>query len=365
MDVCLCLLDCLLSDRPALPEEKAQNSRGMEQCSCGCNPPVHHNHSFFSVGSASSLNSLPVSPSTFSESWCPLLPRKASSDSLSSVTKLKGSSPHALVDQIGSEELTYEKHMSENSSAPSVDCKGLHVKMPEKSSQYSDRETDLSSCEEVLTTGESYPDPELKDPNQLNDLCELPAKVSEKELLSDFADKSSVQSFHGSDIESCVVHVREHPRQGNFQSSLNQTHKISTEQLGSITEPSCTAVSEDDAALSSLKDELAATRNQCHILGEKISQLEEKLKQSESEKHHLQTELGRYQFLEDKERRNERLLLSVRAGGSEKSRPCGTSASPVLTSMDGRLLGGAASLQGPSKSAEFQKQLDRAGLLTT
>jgi len=325
------------------------------------------------VGSASSLNSLPVSPSTFSEPWGSLMPRKASSDSLSSVTKLKGSSPHALADQIGSEELTYEKHMSENSSAPSVDCKGLHVKMPEKSSQYSDRETDLSSCEEVLTTGESYPDPELKDPNQLNDLCQLPAKVSEKELLSDFADTSSVQSIHGSEswlvnvrnARSCVVHVREHPRQGNLQSSANQKHNTSTEQLKSITEPSCTAVSEDDAALSSLRNELAASQNWCRTLEEKISQLEEKLKQSEMEKHHLQAELGRYQFLEDKERRSERLLLSMRAGGSEKSRLCGTSASPVLTSMDGRLLGGAASLQEPSKSAEFQKQLDRAGLLTT
>ena len=435
MDVCLCLLDCLLSDRPALPEEEAQNSRGVEQCSCGCSPPVHHNHSFFSVGSASSLNSLPVSPSTFSESWGPLMQRKASSDNLSSVSKLKGRNPQAVADQNDSEEFVYRKHSFENSSAASVESKGLHVKMPEKSSQFSDG-VDLSSCEEVLSTDESYPDPKSEDPHQVHveDSSQLQIQVGKVDPLSDLVGKSSMQSIHGSDAESCVVavrdvvsplvhvrdvessvvhvrdaecsvvqvsntescvvhvrdaescvvhvidtescevqvrdtetcvvHVREHPQQDNVQSNANQKHNTSTEQFESITEPSCTAVSEDDVVLSSVKDELAATRNQCHTLGEKISQLEEKLKQSESEKHHLQAELGRYQFLEDKERRNERLLLSMRAGGSEESRPCGNSASPVLTSTDGRLLGGAASLQGPSKSAEFQKQLDRAGLLT-
>jgi len=326
------------------------------------------------------------------------------------VTKLKGRNPQAVADQNDSEEFVYRKHSFE--TAPSVESKGLHVKMPEKSSQFSDG-VDLSSCEEVLSTEESYPDPKSKDPHQLHveDSSQLQIQVSKVDPLSDFVGKSSMQNIHGSDAESClvtvrdvvsplvhvgdvessvvpvsntescvvqvrdaescvvhvrdtescevhvrdtetcVVHVREHPQQDNVQSSANQKHNTSTEQLESITEPSCTAVSEDDAVLSSLKDELAATRNQCHTLGEKISQLEEKLKQSESEKHHLQAELGRYQFLEDKERRNERLLLSMRAGGSEKSRPCGTSASPVLTSTGGGLLGGAAFLQGPSKSA--------------
>ena len=96
----MCLLDCLLSGRPVLPEEEAQNSVGMEQCSCGCNPPVHHNHGIFSVGSASCLNSLPEGPFTDTESWRPF-----TSDSLSSVTKLKGSNPHTLADQIDPEEV--------------------------------------------------------------------------------------------------------------------------------------------------------------------------------------------------------------------------------------------------------------------
>ena len=99
MGVCFCLLDCLLSDRPVLPEEEAQNSVGMEQCSWGCNPPVDHNHVIFSEGSASSLNSLPEGPFTDTESWHPF-----TSDSLSSVTKPKGSNPHTLADQIDPEE---------------------------------------------------------------------------------------------------------------------------------------------------------------------------------------------------------------------------------------------------------------------
>jgi len=224
-----------LSDRPVLPEEEAQNSVGMEQCSWGCNPPVDHNHVIFSEGSASSLNSLPEGPFTDTESWHPF-----TSDSLSSVTKPKGSNPHTLADQIDPEE--FRKTITEELSCAAV-------------SEEITAETLINDCLRVV--------------------------------------------------------------------------------------------------VANLEDELAVARNQSHELREEVNQLKERLMQSNAEKHHLRAELGRYQFLEQKKRRNEKLLLLVRASGSEQSRPCGASSSCALRSLDGRH--GTPPLQEPSKSAEFQK----------
>ena len=136
------------------------------------------------------------------------------------------------------------------------------------------------------------------------------------------------------------------------------------EHSGTFSELSCAAVSEEITAetlindclrvvVANLEDELAVARNQSHELREEVNQLKERLMQSNAEKHHLRAELGRYQFLEQKKRRNEKLLLLVRASGSEQSRPCGASSSCALRSLDGRH--GTPPLQEPSKSAEFQK----------
>ena len=60
--------------------------------------------------------------------------------------------------------------------------------------------------------------------------------------------------------------------------------------------------------LANLEDELAASQKDRYELEQQIRKLEERLKQSEEEKRELQADLGRYLFLEEKEKRHGRLL---------------------------------------------------------
>lgn len=55
--------------------------------------------------------------------------------------------------------------------------------------------------------------------------------------------------------------------------------------------------------LANLENELAASQNICHKLQQKIKWLEEKLELFEEENHKLQADLGKYLFLEEKEKR--------------------------------------------------------------
>ena len=364
VDVCLCLLDCLLNDRLVSPDEESLNSSAVSVfSSCDSSVQDKHNHSIFSVGSSASLNSLPVSPSAWSsDGHCLLMPQKLSSESLSSAGELKGSNSKPLAEQNNSEESTClcSKHLSENSSTP-VECSAMCVKWPAKPSQFSDGVV-LSSYEEVYATGGL--NSETKEPNQFSDFPQLHSKVSEEESLRSFDCTGGVQSI---DTETSVVHDKEllpTKCHGGLHVNLNPEHDLSAEPAVGIPEPSLVAVSEESGSgtltseclrltLANLEDELATSWNQCHELRQQIRQLEEQMKQSEAEKQQLQAELGRYQFLEDKERRSEQVLLSSMARGRDQDkdsvRPCAAAASPGLKSMDGRLLGGAALLREPGK----------------
>ena len=314
---------------------------------------------FLSCGSTStsSLNSLPPSPAfPFSVDGQSLFtPMNSPSEGLS-VTKLKGNN-QTQADNSDLEKRTYGKPLSENSLTV-FKHSGLCLKLPEKPTQSSDS-VKLSSYEEVLNAGEDSP--ELKEPNQ------IVTEFSKEEPLDNFSH--GAQSVRASDHrESYVVHDRGHltthwhDRSNSFPQPEHSVAII--EPSGTFSKRSCATVSEEitaetltndclRVALANLEDELAAARNQSHELREEVNELKEQLMQSNAEKQHLQAELGRYQFLEHKERRNEKLLLSVRASGSEQSRPCGASSSCALRSLDGRH--GTPPLQEPSKSAEFQK----------
>lgn len=70
VDLCLCLLGNLLSDVTTLPEEEAVSSNVVSSSfvsSCDSSVQLDHTELFPSYDSASSLNSLPVSPSTIPE----------------------------------------------------------------------------------------------------------------------------------------------------------------------------------------------------------------------------------------------------------------------------------------------------------
>ena len=340
-------------------EETTSNGISLGDSASG-DENIKPNH-FLSLGSTStsSLNSLPPSPSTFSVDGQSLFTPKNSPSEGLSVTKLKGNNQQSQADDSDLEKRTYGKPLSENSLTV-FKHSGLFVKLPEKPTQSSDS-VKLSSYEEVLNAGEDSP--ELKEPN------EIVTEFSKEEPLDNFSHKRGAQSVHASDHrESYVVHDRGHLTTHWHDSSKSfpqPEHSVSIiEPSGTFSELSRATVSEEittetltndclRVALANLKDELAVAWNQSHELREEVNQLKEQLMQSNAEKQHLQAELGRYQFLEHKERRNEKLLLSVRTSGSEQSRPCGASSSCAMKSLDGRH--GTPPLQEPSKSAEFQK----------
>ena len=62
---------------------------------------------------------------------------------------------------------------------------------------------------------------------------------------------------------------------------------------------------------SNTENELAACRKRCVELEQQMRKLDEQLKQSEEEKRQLQADLGRYLFLEEREKCSERLLVSA------------------------------------------------------
>lgn len=285
------------------------------------------NIAFLSLDSSStsSLNSLPASPSTKSICGDSLFSQTASSESVPS--KGRGSHLESYAHQNQSEKYIYSGQFSENSSRVSVDCSRLCMELPENPLQSSDGAV-LSSYEEVLTIG----NPETKEPNLLEDLHLVQRsaiEVGNEETSSSTVDyKHGMQTVYTSeDAESGGVHDIELLKCCDSQ---DQGHDLS-----------------NGITRNSLEVESAAMR---HEFEETVSQLKEQLKQSEAEKEQLQAELGRYHFLEDKERRSEKFLLSMRSCGSDHNRLCAASANSLaLTTMEGRLLGSAAPLKGPSK----------------
>ena len=290
------------------------------------------------------------------------MPNKSTSDNLPCVGKLKENGLLPVADETETGEVTSSKHLLEYPSTLYAENSGSREKLSEKPLPFSGA-LNLSSCQEGLTKREGNPDSEAKDPGHCEGFCHLQPKSSNEEHPSNYDHKG------GTDVESEVVHFRE------LQSAQCHTVQVNPNQSAaweSVTQPSSssTSVSQSSGAETLLNEcggptflrdeERAAFQHQIHELQEQVNQLEEQLKKSGTEKQQLQAELGRCLFLEDKGRRNQKLQLLSRESGSDQSRSCAGSASSTLTSMDGRLLGGAGPLQEPSKSTFFTRDASRA-----
>lgn len=271
------------------------------------------------------------------------------SQSSSSLNVLNENNPQSFGEQENSEKSTFSEHL--HSPTPCFKSNGLWLKLPAKPcSHFSDRGT-LSSYE-VSVTGKGNPDSGTKEGDQLEDLCQLQNGIRNKDhgLLGNLNPKLAVQSPRESDgTESCLVTNRVSPKgHSNSVLSTNHPHLSWTLQSEGIK----TGTFTNDCRkhnMGSIEDESAACLNPCHDCDETINKLNEQVKVLKGEKQQLQAALGRYLFLEDKERRSEKILLSSMASGSDQSRVFVASASPTLTSMNERLLGGAGPLERPSK----------------
>ena len=80
-------------------------------------------------------------------------------------------------------------------------------------------------------------------------------------------------------------------------------------------------------------------------LQEEVNKLKEQLRESEAEIRQTRAELGRYLFLEDKEKRSGKLQLQPRAPTSDESRQYAESSSCNETSLCRRLLVEGTSLK--------------------
>ncbi|XP_044164850.1 uncharacterized protein LOC122948817 [Acropora millepora] len=85
-------------------------------------------------------------------------------------------------------------------------------------------------------------------------------------------------------------------------------------------------------------------------LQEEINELKEQLRQSKAENQTLKAKLVHYQSLEDREKRWGTPFSEPRTSASDESRCCGASTPFKCVSTNGRILGGAVSLQGKPES---------------
>lgn len=126
VNLCLCLLGNLLSDGTILPEEEAVTSNVASSSfvsSCDSSVQLDHTELFPSYDSASSLNSLPVSPSTIPKCG-PFEPNKSSSN-------LKENILQPLPSQT---KLTCTEQVPDDSSTPSSGALSVFPKQASSSS---------------------------------------------------------------------------------------------------------------------------------------------------------------------------------------------------------------------------------------
>ena len=90
----------------------------------------------------------------------------------------------------------------------------------------------------------------------------------------------------------------------------------------------------------SQKEEESAASQSCYSfeLQEEVKKLKEQLRESKAEIQQLKAELGRYLFLEDKQKRSGKLQLLLRAPTSDETGQYAASLSCNETGLDGRLL---------------------------
>ncbi|XP_068700087.1 uncharacterized protein [Montipora foliosa] len=288
-DVCLCLLGYLLSDTNVAPEHEALNSVIPQSDS-------FEEHSFLSSEflSAFSLNSLPATPDLFAST--------------------------------------------------------LASKLQEEPCECSDEDL-AAGC---LAKAQSKP--ETKETHHYADVFQLKTELNAKENSDNCDSRDGVakqpesivvsEEPLGKSNECPDVHIEGNPGP-QCQSSLEEIEVSASNGIGVRTPRN---IDLDPVILS--KDEESATfRNNSFELLEQINELKEQLRQREAENQQLRAEVGRYLFLEDRKKRSGKLLSVPREIASDESISCGASASFKCGTTNGRLLGGAASLQDNPVSA--------------
>ena len=284
-----------MSDRNVTPEHEALNSvvpdSGVEE------------RSLLSADflSASSWNSVPVSP----ESFC-------SRDSLPSA-----------------------------SSSPSG-CISLHEKFEGEPCEWSDVDLANSCLAKVQNKSET------KETHRYAEMCQLKSQLSEEEtpdncdsidgVLKQLESNVTCEEPFGESKEYPDVQIGAncHPQCKNSLEEIELSAAEGTGVRGSSN-------SGIDRFVLSKDEESATFQNNCFELQQQINKLEEKLRQTEAEKQQLKADLGRYLFLEDREKRTGKLLSAPRAFTGDEIRCCGGSTSSK--SATGKLLGRTASLQ--------------------
>ena len=280
VDVCLCLLECLLRQtRPASPSEEEP----MVSSSFGSyysDFQVNQNHSV-----SSSLNSLPGSPSIFQESDDLATPKEPFSGSLSPDKSQTGGISNFCPDQGDSETSSY-RHLSNHEEASGGASPSTNTKNTE--------------------------DP--KDLHELQSSSTRFINVNEKNLSSSVGHKNGAQQIHASDTEACVANDSKLLTSSqNEHLHVNQSQKQgpSAEPLESIPRASSAAVSEkcgSEALTNNFESETTTFWNVFFELQQELRHLKDQLKKSEEDNQRLQVELGKYLFLEEKEKRRRKLL---------------------------------------------------------
>ncbi|XP_068753865.1 uncharacterized protein [Montipora capricornis] len=302
-DVCLCLLEYLLRDTNVAPEHEALNSVIPQSDS-------FEEHAFLSSEflSASSLNSLPVTPDLFASSH-PFTLKKSSS-----------------------------------ASSALIGCIGHHQRLQEEPCEC--LEEDLADG--CPATAQSKPT--SNETHQYAEVCQFKTELKEKEIADNCDSRDGVpkqpesimvsEEPLGESNECPDVHIEGNPGP-QCQSSLEEMEVSASNGIGVHT----TRNSNLDPVILSKDEESATFQNNCFELLEQINELKEQLRQREAENQQLRAEVGRYLFLEDREKRSGKLLSVPREIASDESISWRASASFKCGTTNGRLLGGAASLQ--------------------
>ena len=194
----------------------------------------------------------------------------------------------------------------------------LYAKLPDKPSPDACYLTDR---EEGLTTSESSFGFVNNKDDQRAYLQSLQSSIpgdSEKEKFNGAVDPScNPKDIDASDFESSLgnhCEVQCNAWDEDFSVHQNQILDYSDACRQSVlglspltsSEKTDTGTQTEDCfgpVLANLENELAASQNICHKLQQKIKWLEEKLELFEEENHKLQVDLGKYLFLEEKEKR--------------------------------------------------------------
>ena len=194
----------------------------------------------------------------------------------------------------------------------------LYAKLPDKPSPDA---CYLTNREEGLTTSESSFGFVNNQDDQRAYLQSLQSSIpgdSEKEKFNGAVDPScNPKDIDASDFESslgnhCEVQCNAWDEDFSVHQNQIQDYPDACRQsvlgLSPLTssEKTDTGTQTEDCfgpVLANLENELAASQNICHKLQQKIKWLEEKLELFEEENHKLQVDLGKYLFLEEKEKR--------------------------------------------------------------